>query len=353
MKILSVVGARPQFVKLGPVHRSITKNGLHHLIVHTGQHYDDIMSKVFFDELEIPLPDVNLGAGSGLHGEQTARMLEGLEKYFIDSKPDWVLTYGDTNSTLAAALAASKLKIPMAHVEAGLRSFNKSMPEEINRIITDHCSDLLLAPTTTAMTQLSSEGLAENSVLVGDVMVDSLLFILKTLENPFSGIGPELEFPKDFILATIHRAENTDSKERLQSIVAALSSSSIPVIIPAHPRLTNRCSSFGIELTTGNLQSINPLSYRDLIQTVQNARSIITDSGGLQKEAFLLDKPCTTIRGETEWIETLEDGWNILLPDLDGLIDVALRQAPSKEKSQPYGDGTASEKIVNALTSLN
>ncbi len=350
MKILSVVGARPQFVKLGPVHRAITNAGFTHIIVHTGQHYDDKMSSVFFTELDVPKPNLNLGVGSGSHGEQTARMIEGLEKSFLEFKPDWIIIYGDTNSTLAAAIAATKIHIPIAHVEAGLRSFNRAMPEEINRIVADHCSDLLLAPTNAAMAQLEIEGLSGKSELVGDVMVDSLHFILDSLEKKPLNLNNQFDLPNEFLLATIHRAENTDSKERIQSIVTALSKSPVPIVIPAHPRLENRCSSFSINLNAGNLRSIRPLSYRELIQTAKNARAIITDSGGLQKEAFLLAKVCTTIREETEWVETLEDNWNVLLPDLTGLTEISLREISKNKQKKPFGDGFASQKIVEALT---
>jgi UDP-N-acetylglucosamine 2-epimerase (non-hydrolysing) len=350
VKILSVVGARPQFVKLGPMHRAITKAGLSHLIVHTGQHYDDEMSSVFFSELDIPKPNLNLGVGSGPHGQQTARMIESLEKKFLEYKPNWIVIYGDTNSTLAAAIAATKINIPIAHVEAGLRSFNRAMPEEINRIVADHCSDLLLAPTAAAMTQLSNEGLSSKSELVGDVMVDSLNYILESLKKRPVDLKEQFDLPNKFLLATIHRAENTDSKERIESIIDALSKCTTPIIIPVHPRLGDRCSSFNINLNTGNLRSIRPLSYRELVHAAKSSEAIITDSGGLQKEAFLLAKPCTTIRSETEWVETLENDWNVLLPDLTDLSEVSLREVPKEKQPQPFGDGSASEKIVEILT---
>nr|WP_243888724.1 UDP-N-acetylglucosamine 2-epimerase (non-hydrolyzing) [Dermatophilus congolensis] len=354
VKVLSVVGARPQFVKLAPVARAFAAAGnIEHVIVHTGQHYDAMLSDVFFDDLHIPAPDVHLGVGSGNHGAQTGRMLEQIEPVLLEHKPDWTLVYGDTNSTIAAALAAVKQHLPVAHLEAGLRSFNRRMPEEHNRVLTDHASDLLLSPTQVGMDHLEREGLAEKSVLVGDVMTD-VCFTVR------DGVGSEpLQLPADvderfdpdksFVLATIHRPDNTDTPQRLGEIIAAFRDLPTQVLLLAHPRLVAKAQTHGIDLFGGNLHGASPLAYPQMVRAVMGAAGVVTDSGGLQKEAFLLQTPCTTIRPETEWVETLEGGWNILDNDLAQLRDVAVRQAPAGEQGAPYGDGNASEKVAAVL----
>lgn len=348
MRVMSVVGARPQFVKLAPVAEALAAAGVEHDIVHTGQHYDPGMSDVFFADLRIPAPDVHLAVGSASHGKQTGAMLEGLEQVMLDRRPDWVLVYGDTNSTLAAALAAVKIHVPVAHLEAGLRSFNRRMPEEHNRVLTDHAADLLLAPTEIAMGHLADEGLADRSVLVGDVMTDVCLRVRDAALA--DGITPPAGLPHGgYLAATIHRAENTDDPERLRAIVEGLAGVSMPVLLMAHPRLRARCDEHGIPLDQGSLRVVDPLPYPEMVAAVVGAHGVVTDSGGLQKEAYLLERPCTTLRTETEWVETLEHGWNVLLPGLEDLDDVVRRPAPVDGRGTPYGDGEAAREVARVL----
>lgn len=354
MKVLSVVGARPQFVKLAPVSRAFSADGdVEHVIVHTGQHYDALLSDVFFDDLRIPAPDVHLGVGSAGHGAQTGRMLEQIEPVLEAHRPDWTLVYGDTNSTVAAALAAVKIHLPVAHLEAGLRSFNRRMPEEHNRVLTDHAADLLLAPTQVGMDHLATEGLADRSVLVGDVMTDVCFTVRdgvadRPLELP-DGVDDAFDPGAPFVLATIHRPDNTDAAERLGEIVAAFRDLPTQVLLLVHPRLVAKAKDHGVDLWGGNLHGASPLAYPQMVRAVMGAAGVVTDSGGLQKEAFLLGTPCTTIRPETEWVETLEGGWNVLDNDLTQLRDVAVRAAPAGEKGTPYGDGHAAEKVTAVL----
>lgn len=348
MRILSVVGARPQFVKLAPIAKAM-EGRAEHVIVHTGQHYDELMSDVFFQDLGIPAPDYNLGVGSGKHGEQTGAMLAGLEKVFEEAKPDVVLVYGDTNSTLAAALAAVKIHIPVAHLEAGLRSFNRRMPEEHNRVLTDHASDLLLSPTEVGMGHLSNEGLAEKSVMVGDVMTDVLYQVREQLAAQGQPLPAGLE-TGDYYVCTIHRPDNTDEPERLKAIIESLSALSKPVLLLAHPRLKALAESHGIDLAAGSIVLNDPLAYPQLVNAVANSAGVVTDSGGLQKEAFLMRVPCTTIRPETEWVETVQLGWNVLVnDDLSLLAGAVERQAPTPTDATPYGDGHAARRTVDAL----
>lgn len=348
MRILSVVGARPQFVKLAPIAKAMAGRA-EHVIVHTGQHYDELMSDVFFQDLGIPAPDYNLGVGSGKHGEQTGAMLAGLEKVFEESQPDVVLVYGDTNSTLAAALAAVKIHIPVAHLEAGLRSFNRRMPEEHNRVLTDHASDLLLSPTEVGMNHLANEGLAERSVMVGDVMTDVLYSVRDQLAAESQPL-PDGVTAGNYYVCTIHRPDNTDDPARLKAIVDSLSALGKPVLLLAHPRLRALAESHGIDLNTGSLRLGDPLAYPQLVNAVAHSAGVVTDSGGLQKEAFLLRVPCTTIRPETEWVETVELGWNSLVnDDLSLLASVVERSAPETTDATPYGDGHAAQRTVDAL----
>lgn len=351
MRILSVVGARPQFVKLAPIAMAL-KDQAEHVIVHTGQHYDSMMSDSFFRELGIPDPDYNLSVGSGSHGKQTGAMLEKLEDVFKHAAPDLVLVYGDTNSTLAAAIAAVKLHIPLAHLEAGLRSFNKRMPEEHNRVLTDHAADLLLAPTSTAMQHLASEGLGGKSVLVGDVMTDVLYTVRDRINN--QGATNPFDLPsRGYYVATIHRPDNTDPRQRLHQIIESMAALAKPVILVAHPRLLSAAKSHGIDLEQGNIRVSQPLAYPALVHAVQNSAGVITDSGGLQKEAFLLRIPCTTVRPETEWVETVELGWNDLVDEhLEQLMNVASRPWPLPTSESPYGTGNAAEQVVQALKSF-
>lgn len=348
MRILSVVGARPQFVKLAPIAKAM-EGRAEHIIVHTGQHYDELMSDVFFQDLGIPAPDYNLGVGSGKHGEQTGAMLAGLEKVFEEAKPDVVLVYGDTNSTLAAALAAVKIHIPVAHLEAGLRSFNRRMPEEHNRVLTDHASDLLLSPTQVGMDHLAHEGLAEKSELVGDVMTDVLYSVRDQLAQQNQPL-PDGVTAGNYYVCTIHRPDNTDDPARLKAIVDSLGALSKPVLLLAHPRLRALAETHGIDLNTGSLVLSDPLAYPQLVNAVANSAGVVTDSGGLQKEAFLLRVPCTTIRPETEWVETVQLGWNVLVnDDLSVLASVVERPAPEPTEATPYGDGHAATRTVDAL----
>jgi UDP-N-acetylglucosamine 2-epimerase (non-hydrolysing) len=362
VRIVSVVGARPQFVKLAPIAAAVTAAGHEHVIVHTGQHYDPELSGVFFSGLGIPEPDEQLhavldgrsvvdgrsGAGSG-HGVQTAAMLAALDPILAKYAPDWVLVYGDTNSTIAGALSAVKLHLPLAHLEAGLRSFNRRMPEEHNRVLTDHAADLLLAPTPQAVEHLEREGLGDRTVMVGDVMVDACLrarSLATESEAPAPGVDPS----QPYLLATIHRAENTDDRSRLSAIIDALAALPIPVALLAHPRLRARAAEHGIELDRGALHAGAPLPYAQMVAALAGSVGVVTDSGGLQKEAYILARPCTTVRTETEWPETLVDGWNVLAePTAPTFAADAARPAPATPTGHPFGDGQAAARVVTEL----
>lgn len=348
MRVLSVVGARPQFVKLAPIARELDDRNFEHIVIHTGQHYDAAMSEALFTDFALKDPDYNLGAGSGSHAVQTAEILAAIEPLLLETGTDWVVVYGDTNSTLGATLAAVKLGIPVAHLEAGLRSFNRSMPEEINRVVTDHAADLLLAPTSVALRNLENEGLSDRTVLVGDVMADICLSVAaqNSLRN-----ASEVKLPDDdFILATLHRPYNTDDDERLRGLIGALDCSPIPVVLPVHPRLRQRVEEAGMTIGGGSLMPIAPLPYSDLIRAAQRSRAIVTDSGGLQKEAYLLGVPCVTVRSETEWTETLEGDWNRLcFTDLDAIVSTALRPIPDGVREPVFGKGDAARRVVDAL----
>ncbi|UCD39270.1 MAG: UDP-N-acetylglucosamine 2-epimerase (non-hydrolyzing) [Fidelibacterota bacterium] len=355
MKIVSVLGARPQFIKAAPVTRALGQAGHREILLHTGQHYDYGMSKIFFDELDIPEPDINLGVGSDSHAAQTGGMLMGIEDVLLAEKPDWTLVYGDTNSTLAGALAAAKLHIPVAHVEAGLRSYNREMPEEHNRVLTDHCADMLFAPTKTAVDNLAAEGISQGVHKVGDTMYDALLQFLD-LAHQRSGILDDLGLePKGYFLTTVHRPSNTDIWENLRAILAALRVLEEPVIFPVHPRARAKIDEIDGELQLSapdcNVQLIEPVGYLDMLRLQENARAILTDSGGMQKEAYFLKVPCITLRHETEWVETVAAGWNILTgPDTEAIrssitaIDTS-RAAPA----QIFGDGHAADRIAALL----
>ncbi|HET7398572.1 MAG TPA: UDP-N-acetylglucosamine 2-epimerase (non-hydrolyzing) [Intrasporangium sp.] len=348
MKILSVVGARPQFVKLAPVATAMRVVGVEHVIVHTGQHYDVSMSDVFFRDLGIPAPDVHLAVGSGSHGRQTGAMLAGMDAVLEEHRPDWVLVYGDTNSTLAGTLSAVKMHIPLAHLEAGLRSFNRRMPEEHNRVLTDHAADLCLAPTEVAMRHLAAEGLTDRSLLVGDVMTDVLFSVRARVADEPVAVPAELD-GHDFRVATLHRAENTDDEHRLRAIVESLSGLPVPTLLLAHPRLRARAHDFGIDLGAGSVVVADPLPYPQLVRAILASTGVITDSGGLQKEAFLLRRPCTTVRTETEWVETVELGWNTLVPDPADLGQALATPPPPPTDAAPYGDGAAAGRVVAAM----
>lgn len=357
MKIVSIVGARPQFIKAATVSRVLqAMPQVQRILVHTGQHYDENMSDVFFQELEIPKPDYHLEIGSGNHGRQTGRMLEEVEQVLLRIMPDWVVVYGDTNSTLAGALAAVKLHIPVAHVEAGLRSYNRRMPEEINRILTDHASDLLFAPTGAAVKNLKQEGVLDRKILyVGDVMYDAALYYAAKADRE-SRILQTLKLnSKEYILATIHRAENTDDLERLQAIFDGFArvAKKIAVVIPLHPRTQSVLKREGLlGKICRHVHVIEPVGYLDMVMLEKHSRLIATDSGGVQKEAFFHDVPCATLRGETEWVELVELGWNRLVPPVsastiaDGIHGM-LEQIGMP--AHPYGKGNAAQKIVDAL----
>lgn len=347
MKVVSVVGARPQFVKLAPVHAELSKVA-DHLIIHTGQHYDRLMSDSFFADLGIPSPTTNLEVGSATHAAQTGRIMETIEPELSRMKPDWVLVYGDTNSTIAAALTAVKLNLRVAHLEAGLRSFNRMMPEEHNRVLTDHASDLCLAPTATAVKNLEREGLGHRTHLVGDVMVDVLHQTMSKLEirvkRSDRTISPSY-------LATIHRQENTDSSERLGQILEALNSLSRRVTLLTHPRLSAKMESFSlVQSNYGQIDFIDPLPYLELVTALASAPGLVTDSGGLQKEAFLLHVPTVTLRTETEWVETIELGWNALAEAHAAKIEDFLHLAADNAvEGFPYGHGDSASRVTQVL----
>ena len=351
MKVVSIVGARPQFVKLGPVAEAMTEAGVEHVIVHTGQHYDLNMSDVFFEGLRIPVPDVNLGVGSASQGVQTGEMLAAMDPILEAEEPDWVLVYGDTNSTLAGALSAVKMHLPVAHLEAGLRSFNRLMPEEHNRVLTDHAADLLLVPTEIAMGHLRNEGLGIRSVLVGDVMADVCLRVARSVTDAPLAIEDVTCRPGDFYLATLHRAENTDDADRLAQIIAGLQSLDRDVLLLVHPRLAARADAQGLNLERGSLRTLAPTDYSTMVRLVMSARKVLTDSGGLQKEAYLLGTPCVTLRTETEWVETLDQGWNVLCPDPERIQSLAAQDLPISSRRNLYGDGQAGARVVQELLS--
>lgn len=359
--VMTIVGARPQFIKAAVVSRALrSTSGVREVLLHTGQHYDDNMSDVFFREMGIPAPDYSLGIGSGTHGAQTGQMLEAIEKVLLDVKPDWTVVYGDTNSTLAGALAAAKLHVPTAHVEAGLRSFNRRMPEEINRVLTDHASDLLFAPTPAAVGNLKREGVPESRVLLtGDVMYDAALYYGARAEKEshvLSDLGLER---KGYVLATIHRAESTDDPDRLNAIFEGLSSISrdMTVVLPVHPRTRAAAQRERLLGRVGpGVTIVDPVGYIDMIMLERSARLVVTDSGGVQKEAFFCRVPCVTLRNETEWVELVELGWNRLVPADSaesvraGILDALERPVPERTcGAQPYGDGDAAGTIVHAL----
>ncbi|PKN95896.1 MAG: UDP-N-acetylglucosamine 2-epimerase (non-hydrolyzing) [Chloroflexi bacterium HGW-Chloroflexi-5] len=375
MKIVTIIGARPQFIKAAAVSRAIARHNdqtsnsehetLKEVIIHTGQHYDEGMSAVFFRELEIPEPLYNIGIGSGPHGQQTGRMIEAIEKLLITEKPDWVLVYGDTNSTLAGALAAAKLHIPVAHVEAGLRSFNRRMPEEINRVMTDHLSTLLFCPSQVAVDNLAAEGISSKRtpdsspltpqiLVVGDVMADALQFAANKVDTNSDILNCLGLKPHHYLLATIHRAENTDNPERLGNIMSALSelAKREPVVLPLHPRTKKILTASLPSLLASDsmLRIIEPVGYFDVIALARSSRVILTDSGGMQKEAYWLKVPCVTLRDETEWVETVETGWNVLTgADEKRIGYVAQNFTPPAEHPSLYGDGQAAKRVIDII----
>ncbi len=362
MKIITVIGARPQFVKAAVVSRALrSRSGVREILIHTGQHFDANMSQIFFDEMEIPHPDYNLGVGGGTHGQNTGRMVEKIEEVLLAEKPDRVLVYGDTDSTLAGALAAVKLHIPVAHVEAGLRSYNRLMPEEINRVLTDHAADLLFAPTATAVNNLKKEGIAGVHVIrTGDVMYDAALHYRTFAKRPDIPDLPEA----GFALCTLHRAENTDDPGRLAAIMQALSSiaKDMPVVFPLHPRTRARLTQAPSETVSANFDTlegstpglliISPVGYLQMVWLLKHCRLVLTDSGGVQKEAYFFQKPCVTLRDETEWVELVEAGVNTLAGADPASILSASKEMVTRSIAQPtlYGDGHSAEKIVECLS---
>ncbi|MDY2631883.1 MAG: UDP-N-acetylglucosamine 2-epimerase (non-hydrolyzing) [Clostridium sp.] len=348
MKILTVIGARPQFIKAAAVSNKLRKNH-EEVLVHTGQHYDNNMSDIFFDELGIPKPNYNLNIGSGNHGYQTGKMLMELESLYLNEKPDLVLVYGDTNSTLAGALAASKLLIPVAHIEAGLRSFNMKMPEEQNRVLTDHISKYLFAPTDTAIKNLKNENITENVFNTGDVMFDAIkLFKEKALETSTVLIDNNIS-PNEYILSTIHRAENTNDINRLKNIINALNECEKNIVLPLHPRTHKFIKDYGLTINN-NIKIIAPVGYLDMINLENNSQKIVTDSGGVQKEAYFLQKPCITMRDETEWIETVENGWNTIVgSNKEKILDAIINFNPNGEQKMVFGYGNAADIISEKL----
>ncbi len=381
MKLATVIGARPQFIKYAPVLKAILEQNklakdapslITDVLIHTGQHYDYLMSKVFFDELGIPEPDYDLEVGSGTHGAQTGEMLKKTEEVLLKEKPDWVMVYGDTNSTLAGALAAAKLHIPVAHVEAGLRSYNRNMPEEINRVLADNVSSILFCPTENAVRNLLKEGFsnivdngslisesfdswgpadcpAQVVVNVGDVMYDAMLMSLDIAETKSNILTTHDISPKTYYLATVHRAENADDPERLKSIVEAFTeiSRTKRLIWPIHPRTRKHLESFSLSTA---LHLIDPVSYFDMLTLEKNAVKILTDSGGVQKEAYLMQVPCVTMRDETEWVETTESGWNVIVgTNKDKIVEAAFASLTDPALESPYGDGKTADRIIKTL----
>jgi UDP-GlcNAc3NAcA epimerase len=348
VKILTVVGVRPQFVKAAAVSAVLRR---HHdeLLVHTGQHYDREMSQVFFDELGIPQPDLNLEIGSGPHGEQTGRMLAGIEPVIREENPDWVLVYGDTNSTLAGALAAAKLHVPVAHVEAGLRSFDRQMPEEVNRVVVDHISSLCLCPTETGAAQLASEGITENVVVTGDVMYDVFLRHVDAARSRRQVLD-RLEVDSGrFALVTLHRPANVDDGGSLGAILEGLSRSGSAAVMPVHPRTRKAMERMGITVGS-NVRLVGPVSYLDMIVLETEAEVIVTDSGGVQREAYFAGRPCVTLRDRTEWPETVDAGWNRLVRCEPAAIAEAVTEfRPAGIRPALFGDGHAAERVVDAL----
>ncbi len=356
-KILTVVGARPQFIKAAPLSFALRRRrGITEAILHTGQHYDPELSDVFFEQMRIPRPDHSLDAGSGTHGAQTAAILKGVEDLLLAERPDWVVVFGDTNSTLAGALAAAKLQIPVAHVEAGMRSFNRAMPEELNRVVTDHLATLHLCASATAVRNLAAEGVTSGVREVGDIMLDAVqVFAPQAAES----VDLERRFGVEegsFLLLTCHRAENTDDPARLREIIAGADAASrhAPVLFPAHPRVRAALEREGIALPSG-VRMIPPVGYLEMLALIQGSRLVLTDSGGLQKEALYLKRPCVTMRDETEWVETVESGWNILTGADAVAIGAAaghMLEAPDALPPHPgmlYGDGRTAERIADLL----
>ena len=350
MKIATILGARPQFIKASVVSSALEEAGINEIIIHTGQHFDRIMSDIFFQDLDLPQPDYNLNINSLNHGAMTGRMMERIEELLLQEKPDWVCVYGDTNSTIAGALVGAKLHLPVAHVEAGLRSYNRKMPEEINRVVTDRISQLLFAPTPVAVKCLQKEGVFAGVHLVGDVMMDAVLKYQARANNE-SNILEKYQLNYEcFYLATIHRPSNTDDRCRLRAILESLTQMDFPVVFPVHPRTLIKIKEMELSqyLAANSIQAITPVSYLDMLMLVSYCRAVITDSGGIQKEAYMLGIPCFTIRNETEWKETVDCGWNQLVQPENLNQSIANFTQPT-ERPSLYGEGDATIKIAELL----
>ncbi len=349
MRVLSIVGARPQFVKAALLSREFRARGVDERLVHTGQHYDERMSDVFFSELELPAPHSHLGVGSGSHAHQTAQMMMRLESVVLENEPDCVLVYGDTNSTIAGALVAAKLNVPLVHVEAGLRSFDRTMPEEVNRLVADRLGDLLLAPSEGSAEQLRREGVEAPIFIVGDLMVDLALLAAERLPARPAILDRFDLHEKQFAVATIHRASNTDNAAVFARLIAGLRRCGMPVVFPVHPRTRPLVEAFKVGAGDG-IVTCEPLSYLDMLALQVHARAVVTDSGGIQKESITLGTPCVTLRDRTEWTETLQDGWNVLAgSDPRTIAAAASRPAPA-ERIFPFGAGNSAKRIVDAIT---
>ncbi len=358
-KIVTVIGARPQFVKAAMVSKAI-KDDFNEIIIHTGQHYDKNMSDIFFEQLEIPKPKYNLGIGSGSHGKQTGEMLEKIEEVLINEKPDYVMIYGDTNSTLAGALAASKLLIPVIHIEAGLRSYNKNMPEEQNRILSDHISEVLICPTDTAVNNLKKEGIIKNVYNLGDVMCDAVLYYSKKADRKIKSenlnLKPIFEEKRvnKWYLCTIHRAENTLNNTNLSNVLKVLENLNNTVVFPIHPRIRKMIEELNKENNYKNIYFVEPVDYLTMLYLTKNAIKVVTDSGGLQKECYILDVPCITVREQTEWVETLNKGYNVLSkPQYNELYSkIQNSKIVDDNKINYYGDGKAAVRIRETLLKI-
>jgi UDP-GlcNAc3NAcA epimerase len=348
MRVLSCVGARPQFIKAAVVSAELARRGVEEILTHTGQHYDFEMSGIFFEELAVPKPRYELGVGSANHGAQTGEMMRRLEPVVLKESPDWLLVYGDTNSTLAGALVGAKLGVPVAHVEAGLRSFNRTMPEEINRIVADHVADVLFAPNERAAGQLAAEGITHGVQVVGDVMADLAAGAAARLPARPSVLERFGLAPYSYAVATIHRASNTDDPQTFGRLIEGLRAADMPIVFPVHPRTREIAAANGV----GNGDRIvvgPPVSYREMIALMSRARVVLTDSGGMQKEAYVLRVPCVTLREETEWVETLDEGWNVLAGSDPAKIARCAQRARPTRQTPHYGEGDAAARIASAL----
>ena len=349
LKIISIVGARPEFIQAAPVSRAL-KEQHQELLVHTGQHYDYLMSQAFFDDLQIPAPDYNLEVGSGSHGQQTAEILIRMEAVLLEAKPDLVIVRGDTNSTIGGALAAAKLQIPTAHIESGERSLDRRMPEEINRLVSDRIADLHFCVSKAAIQRLSEEGIKNTTHWVGDVMYDAMLQNREIAQNKSQILAKQNLISGNYTLVTIHRAANTDSPTRLKNIVSALNKVEETIVFPAHPRTRKALQNLGLTFNE-HVKLIDPVGYFDMITLENNARLIATDSGGVQREAYFLEKPCLTLRDETEWTETITAGWNVLVgANPEQIIDAWHNFQPPKTQSPIFGHGDAGQKIAQIIT---